>query len=92
MVYGDVVRFQPLIEPLVTTNAATVTGYNLASAVGSVNNSGFGIIELGICYDTQTNPDINKNRVTSFVASGNFDLVLGNLIEKTVYYNKAYAK
>ncbi|MEI6020537.1 MAG: fibrobacter succinogenes major paralogous domain-containing protein [Bacteroidota bacterium] len=91
IVYGDVVSFQTLIEPQVTTNTASVLNYSMASIGGSVNASGYPILEVGICFDTQKNPDITK-RKTYTSGTTNFNLTITALNEKTVYYYKAYAK
>jgi len=78
---------------LITTEEATNIEYQSATVKGSINNEyGYQITEYGHCWDTETNPDISKARISfsTISSSKTFTSELQNLTSDEEYYVKAY--
>lgn len=68
----------------VTSNSATVGG-----VITSDGNSA--VLERGVCWSKNSNPDVSDNHMTSGTGMGSFTCDLTGLEEVTTYYVKAYA-
>jgi len=96
--YGDIVQFttQAPVAPTVTT--ADVVADDFADeknvyvvAGGAVtDNGGADITEVGVCYGTAENPDVNGEKAKANLAEGKFSTSIA-LNQNTKYYFRAYA-
>ncbi len=81
-----------VLIPLVTTSQpenVTTTG---CTAGGEVTDDGTGeIIERGVCWSTEANPEITSSHMASGTGMGAFTCEIKNLREGTTYYVRAYA-
>lgn len=90
---------EPLVMPIITTNAVTGITSNGATYGGSIANAnGTQIIERGIVYSTSPNPTINANKIIIGTGIGTFDTITPFrpfwphvLTSGTNYYVRAYA-
>ena len=69
----------------ITSNQATVMGFIVAE--------GSGFIEIGVCYDTETEPSIGDNKVEfeGEPEGATYPVTLTGLNFATTYYARAYA-
>jgi hypothetical protein len=90
--HGDVVSFNTLSKPVVTTDLITVLSQTVATVVGSVTKmSSSDIVERGICYGTAPAPTTENLRVVVPTnAVGTLSCNLQNLTPGTHYYARAY--
>ncbi|MFN8431496.1 MAG: hypothetical protein U0V04_16070 [Spirosomataceae bacterium] len=97
-VYGSTLNFKTsqIVNPVVSTLAATSITYNSATMRGNVVSGGsFPITEHGICYSASNNTPVTTD--SKLVAGGNvtsfpkeMNLPAGNLSANTTYYFRAY--
>jgi len=75
----------------VTTNNSTATSTTTAIVNSSIiNTGGSPIIESGVCWNTQINPDILNNKIINTQTTENFTSIITGLSENTSYYVRAY--
>lgn len=78
--------------PSVETTQATGVTSSTASIGGFVtSDGGCDVIERGICWSTNTNPDVSTNVSNAGQGLGSFSCTLTNLQSATTYYARAYA-
>ena len=82
----------PPIPTLTTTEVSQITRSSAESGGDILSDSGFAVIEYGICWSTNSGPTINDNK-TSVSGSllGSFNGSLTGLTRNTTYYVRAYA-
>ncbi|HUH75152.1 MAG TPA: FISUMP domain-containing protein [Chitinophagales bacterium] len=81
--------FVPTIE---TLNVLEISGLNYKVGGSLLDTGSAAILEMGICWDTIENPDINNTRVkTNFLELGDFFVQLKGLEENKNYNYRAYA-
>jgi hypothetical protein len=82
------------LDSKLSTSQITNIGSDSATITGFVVATGSGFTEKGVCYDIQTSPTIDKNKVafsgTSTTAT--YTVTLKGLNFATKYYARAYAK
>ncbi len=90
--YGSEETFQTRVSlPAVTTTAASSITYKRAVVGGNVTATGNGtIIERGICYSRETNPNLEDSVFLIGEGGGIFTGVLTGLTHNVKYYAKAY--
>ena len=79
--------------PYIVTSK-TVEVYSTFAIVGGnvTSDGGAKVEQKGICYSTNSNPDINSSIVLSTSDLGGFEVDLVNLNPQTTYFAKAFAK
>jgi len=92
--YGNQVTFTSagLTAPVLTTSA--VTGITQTTAVSGGNITSDGGREVtgrGVCWNTQSNPDLNNSKTEDGTGTGAFTSNLTGLTGNTIYYIRAYA-
>lgn len=81
---NDLVKIHTVDVTDVNGNSAICGGYIL-------NSADLNVYEKGLCWDNNSNPTIEKNKISVSENVYNFSLVLSNLNISTQYYVKAYA-
>ena len=83
---------QKIAAPVVQTAAVTDIAEDGATVGGAVVYSGT-LTEFGICWNTETNPSVDNNKIKADAGQnpGGFTVKLTGLASGTVYYVKAYA-
>jgi len=93
--YGDQVTFETLEQtglPVVITTDITNITYSTAQAGGEVvSDGGLNVFARGVCWSTESNPDINNNVTNDGVGVGVFTSEIDGLQPNTTYYFCAYA-
>ena len=78
--------------PILNTKEAENVAQSSATLGGViVNNGGAAVTSCGICWGTETGPDINGLSLASDQVSDNFSLSITGLRANTRYYARAYA-
>lgn len=76
---------------ITTTEASSITSTSASSGGNIINNGGVDIIERGVCWSTNSNPNINSSTKTSDgTGIGAFTSNLTSLSANTIYYVRAY--
>lgn len=93
-VYGNVQNLTTVDgQPLIKTNSASNITLNSMTVGGSKLTEGdFPIIEYGVCYSTEQNPDINSNVVSFEGDFTTFSTEITQLEQATKYYYRVYVK
>lgn len=93
LAYGETKEFSTLANPpsVQTGSATNLTDINVWISGTTLDSGGSPIIETGICWSDQANPDLSANVVTSVGTSNNFNLFISDLKPQTSYYFRAYA-
>ncbi len=79
-------------EASVLTKDVSDITFNSATCSGQVmDDGGSDVSEKGICWDTEPNPTIEKNKKKAGSGLGNFSVELNQLESNTKYYYRAYA-
>jgi hypothetical protein len=79
--------------PYIVTSKTVEVYSTIANVGGNVTSDGGAKInQKGICYSTNSNPDINSTVVLSTSQLGGFEVDLVNLNPQTTYFAKAFAK
>lgn len=83
------VRLEPTLETAEVLNVKS----DVATVVGFVIASGDGLVERGVCYNTQPSPTVDHNKVayTGDAKTATFNVTLTGLNFATKYYARAYA-
>jgi len=82
----------PILIPTVTTNDISEITQTTATSGGNVtDNGGATVTARGVCWSTNTNPDITDNHTNDGNRTGEFTSSLIGLTENTTYYVRAYA-
>lgn len=94
LAYGEITAFTTLEDiPLVTTGTASErTDISVRISGSAVVTGNSDLIETGICWSDQPNPDINSNCIPNSTPINEFNIRITNLQASTTYYFKAYAK
>lgn len=93
--YGNEVSFETKApeRPVVTTDSVTDITYATAKGRGSVTSDcGNEVTERGICWSTDPAPEITDSHVGNGTGMGDFTVEMIELVAKTTYYVRAYAK
>jgi uncharacterized protein (TIGR02145 family) len=92
-VYGTEYNFKTGAGlPSITT--ASVTSINQSSAVsgGNIyNDGGASVTARGVCWSTNPNPTLTNSFIDNGTGTGSFVSNLNGLMNKTIYYIRAYA-
>ncbi|MEI7595082.1 MAG: DUF1566 domain-containing protein [Bacteroidota bacterium] len=80
-----------ILPTLTTTIASYVTSTTATSGGTITKNGGSAITTSGVCWSTEPNPTINKNKTTETATSGAFVSAITNLSLGKKYYVRAYA-
>ena len=78
----------PLVSSLTATNitsSSALCGYTISS----LNPTS--ITEIGVCWDTLTNPNIAGYHISNTGATGTFNTTINSLLNNKIYYARAYA-
>lgn len=91
--YSCQITFNTMVTvPILTTAELSAITFSSASCGGNINlDGGTPVTARGICWSTSENPDIEDNKTTDGVGTGNFTSNLSLLITNTTYYIRAYA-
>ncbi|MDD4641356.1 MAG: hypothetical protein PHF92_08390 [Bacteroidales bacterium] len=78
--------------PILTTNEVSDISCNSAISGGIItSDGGETIIEKGVCWSTNINPEISDNKTSDGSGNESFTSFLADLQPKTRYYVRAYA-
>jgi uncharacterized protein (TIGR02145 family) len=78
--------------PIVTTSPVSCVTRTTAQSGGSItSNGGAGIIEKGVCWNTQGNPTVLNDKTNEGSGSEPFLSSIAGLSMNTTYYLRAYA-
>ncbi|MBP5412329.1 MAG: T9SS type A sorting domain-containing protein [Bacteroidales bacterium] len=91
--YSSQVSFttQAVVPTLTTTVANNITDSSAVSGGNITNDGGASVTARGICWDTTSNPTINKSHTTNGSGMGSFTSNMTGLKASTTYYVRAYA-
>jgi uncharacterized protein (TIGR02145 family) len=91
--YGQEISFltSPVLANITTNSAIAISASTAVVNSSIINNGGSPIIESGVCWNTQINPDILNNKIINTQTTENFTSIITGLIENTSYYARAYA-
>ena len=92
-VYGELLSFTTLDGlAIVNTNQATATATSINVSCEVVDDSGFNVIERGVCYSsTNAEPLIEDEKVEYGRGKGSYNVSIKDLVAATTYYVRAYA-
>ena len=92
--YGDEVYFTAVDGlPEVITLEVTDIGDDTAIGHGMVTSEGASeVVERGICWGLNPNPDINDSHGNSGVGLGEYSVTITNIVPGRTYYVRSYAK
>ena len=76
---------------VVTTQATNVTFFSVTIGGSVTSDGGSDVIERGICWGRNANPDVSTNVSNAGLGVGSFSCTLMNLQPATTYYARAYA-
>jgi M6 family metalloprotease-like protein len=93
-VYANAISFAtPHGQPMLRTNSASNITLNSMSVGGTRLVEGdFPILEYGVCYSTEANPDTNANVISFEGDFTTFTTEITSLEQATEYYFRVYAK
>lgn len=93
-VYGQVKSFNtPDGQPILRTNSANNISLNSMTVGGTkIVEGDFPVIEYGICYSTEQNPDTNSNKISFQGDCTTFTADLTQLEQATTYYYRMYVR
>jgi len=94
--YGKVMALTTMAAPVAPLKVVTVAvndvSFSSATCVGEVvSDGGVPVTERGICWDTQSHPNIEGNHIDNGSGLGVFDVDLTCLRGNTMYFVRAYA-
>ena len=79
-------------KPTVVTTSVEEVTETTAKVVGQVTaDGGADVTERGVCWNTESNPEITNNRIVEGTGLGTFTAELTDLESNTTYYVRAYA-
>ena len=79
-------------KPTVVTASVEDVTETTAKVVGQVTaDGGADVTERGVCWNTESNPEITNNRIVEGTGLGTFTAELTDLESNTTYYVRAYA-
>ena len=86
-------------EAIDRANVSTYNQFNVITDTTAVcqgylnSDGGSPVTEVGICYSTSPNPDINGNHISTetYSVGDPFEVTLTNLTQLTIYHIRAYA-
>jgi uncharacterized protein (TIGR02145 family) len=92
--YGNEFSFttQPSTLPIMTTLLATnITSVTITTGGNLLNTGGEDVTDIGICWNTSTNPLVTDHKISNVADMRNFISILTGLTPETTYYLRAYA-
>lgn len=91
-VYGNQEVFTTISLPTITTNEIiSITSNSAVSGGDIVSDGGSPIIQKGVCWSTQPNPNISSNTTQDGSGGALFSSNINGLTPATTYYIRAYA-
>ena len=79
-------------KPTVVTTSVEEVTETTAKVVGQVTaDGGAEVTERGVCWNTESNPEITDNRIVEGTGLGTFTAEVTDLEANTTYYVRAYA-
>jgi len=90
--YGNEISFSTYtIATVITTAADNIISTGARSGGSIISDGGAQVTSSGICWSTNSNPDLNDPHTTSGTGIGTFIHNLSGLWGSTTYYIRAYA-
>jgi uncharacterized protein (TIGR02145 family) len=90
--YMSCKKEEPKVIPVVGTVSINSVAANSAICVGFISDDGgAAVTECGLCWSTDSMPDLDDNYSTVDIVSDIFTDSITNLTENTTYYVRAYA-
>ncbi|WP_374165621.1 beta strand repeat-containing protein [Arcticibacter sp. MXS-1] len=89
------ISFTTFDYPVINTippDLSTVTSVSVNAGGSILSDGGTTITESGMCWSTNSNPDITSDHISNGTGSGNFIRTITDLMGSTTYYVRAYAK
>jgi hypothetical protein len=83
--------FYPVLPVVETAPASSVTNITAQGGGEVTYDGGTNVTARGVCWSTETNPDLQDNFTDDGTGAGTFDSSLTGLTPNTVYYVRAYA-
>ena len=78
--------------PILTTNVVRLITQTTATSGGNViSNGGISIVSRGVCWNTDTFPEITDHKTSDSDGLGEFTSNISGLLANTLYYLRAYA-
>jgi uncharacterized protein (TIGR02145 family) len=77
------------VVPVTYTLGANNVTLNTAQVAGSF--TGINILEKGVCWSTESNPEITNNKIKATNSGGGFTITLTGLDTNTTYFARAFA-
>ena len=92
--YSHEIQINTLADfPILQTKEVTVGTYTYAVSGGIlIDDGGSEILELGVCWSTNSLPSINDNRTYDVLNNAEFTSTIKGFATETTYYVMAYAK
>jgi len=90
--YGENQIFTTNVVPILTTNAITeITGISAKSGGIIIETNGAQIVDRGIVWSTDVNPNIKDSKVSQGSGSNSFEAIITGLKQGTSYHVRSYA-
>jgi uncharacterized protein (TIGR02145 family) len=92
--YGNQLSFTTLpasIPVLNTADPTNITSVTITTGGRILTTGGSDITDCGVCWSTSNSPDINDDRLTNIVDTGNFICPVTGLTPERAYYLRTYA-
>ena len=93
LAYGKVLIFTTLsgIPEVITSEVTDITGDGAICGGIVVDGGGLDVTARGVCWGTDSNPDIDGDHTSEGTGTGSFSSTMTNLTSGTTYYVRAYA-
>lgn len=75
-----------------TTSISSITTSSAQSGGNVTDDGGSSVTDRGVCWDDDTNPNINDSCISKGTGTGQFSATMTNLAQDTRYYVRAYAR
>lgn len=92
--YGNEFSFTTLpatIPVLNTAEPTNITSVTITACGRLLNTGGEDITDLGVCWSTSVDPNVNDSKMSNNVDTGSFISAISGLTPETTYYLRAYA-
>ena len=90
--YGENIGFTTKPVPVLATSDVTnITGNSAVCGGNIIKNFGLQLTEVGVCWGTEANPDVNNSKATAESVANSFMVNISGLKPSTQYHIRSYA-